>query len=428
MRFQSHWFWCQMIFIALLIAAAAAPIQVAPADPTAMFKGDGVALKFDPTCRDYTVETVQTNPDCAARIAKGEAAPSLAIAASTLQSLPTKSDDAIKLLNHAAATTDSPAVHYFIGTVLGTGERHQPDYALAVRHLSIAAQRGNPAAADLLATLMIAGKGAPRDLPKAISLYTTAAANGFPSAAMTLGKLYLAGKHVPKDEAKGLAWLKAAAAVDTPGAAQLALLAEAQDKVSNYQLIPSADPSKVKAVRYGTFDNPDIPPSFGFDPYFQAVHDAPYDDAVTLARLKNDAGSMPTPYLYELARRLAANDPDGSLRTYLVARARMTYDASRCADAAALEGIRAWDMVVAPDIRYLFVAGPPSAAIVNAALADEAKLPADNEPWWICRSGMAAMTAAMKGAAGPIALKTADEWPALRKAAQDNLRRLARAQ
>lgn len=393
-----------------------------------MFKGDGRALKFDPACRDYNIDTVQTNPDCAARVARGEAAPSLAIAVSTLQTLPAKSDDAIKLLEHSAEVTDSPAVHYLLGTVLGTGERHQPNYAVAVRHLNIAAQRGNPAAADLLATLLIAGKGSARDVSRAITLYATAAANGVPNAAVTLGKLYLLGNLISKDEAKGLAWLDAAAAVNTPGAAQLAALARSQGKISNFQLVPSPDPTKVKVVRYGTFDNPDIPPNFGFDLNFQAVHDAPYDDVATLARLKKDAGSMPTPYLYELARRLAANDPSGSLQTYLIARTRMSYDASRCADPAALEGLRAWDMLVASDIRYLFASGRPSSTVVNAALAEEAKLPADTEPWWICRSGMAAMTAAMKGTPGPLKLKAASEWAELRKAAQDRLRGLASAQ
>lgn len=415
------------MLLALLLAAATphSPAMVTPADQTAPFKGDGGALKFDPMCRDYTLDTVQANPSCAARVAKGEAAPSLAIAAMTLQSLPTKSVDAVHLLERSAAATDSPAVHYFLGSVLGTAEKVQPNYTMAVRHLSAAAGRGNPAAADLLASLLIAGKGAPRDVPRAISLYEMAAANGFPNAAVSLGKLYLAGKVVPKDEARGLAWLDAAAAVNAPMAAQLAVLARNQAKITNFQLIPSADPAKVEAVRYGTFDNPDIPPNFGFDLTFQAVHDAPYEDPGTLARLERDAANLPTPYLYELARRLAARDAARSLTTYLVARTRMAYDASRCTNPASLESLRAWDMLIAPDLRFLFVAGPPSRAIVTGALAEERKLPADTQPWWVCRSGMPAMTAAISGKAGPLQLKPVSEWPELRKAVQAQLASLA---
>lgn len=415
-----------MLLAFLLVAATPqSPIVVTPADPTAPFKGDGGTLRFDPTCRDYTLDTVQSDPKCAARVSEGEAAPSLAIAATTLQSLPAKSAEAVQLLELSATATNNPAVHYFLGSVFGTAERLQPNYTLAVRHLSVAADRGNPAAADLLASLLIDGKGAPRDIPRAIRLYEMAAANGFPNAAVSLGKLYLTGKVVPKDELRGLAWLDAAAAVNTPAAAQLAALARGQAKISNFQLIPSADPAKVRALRYGTFDNPSIPPSFGFDLDFQAVHDAPYDDPAILARLEREAATLPTPYLYELARRLAARDAERSLTTYLLARTRMTYDASRCADPASLESLRAWDTLMASDLRYLFVAGRFTPAIVTAALAEEGKLPADTQPWWVCRSGMAAMTAAISGKTGPLELKPVKEWPELRKAAQMQLARLA---
>ena len=419
---------CSRALVLLLVAAGAPPptVKVVPLDPTALFKGDGGAIKFDPTCRDYTLETVQSNAACAARVATAEAAPSLAIASRTVTTLPSRRTDAVRLLERSAVATDSPAVHYLLGAMLGTGEKFQPDYAKAVRHLTIAADRGNPAAADLLASLLVDGKGAARDVPRAVRYFSMAAANGWPSAAVSLGKLYLAGKFVPRDEARGMAWLDGAAAVNVTGASQLAALARIQTKIANFQLIPSADPAKVKAVRYGTFDNPDIPPNFGFDPAFQAVHDAPYEDAATLARLEREAAKLPTPYLYELARRLAARDAPRSLTTYLVARTRMAYDAARCADPASLESLRAWDVLILPELRFLFVDGLPSPEIVNRALAEEAKLAADTQPWWVCRSGMAAVDAAMSGKVGALRLKPEKEWPALRKLAEARLAELAR--
>lgn len=415
-----------MLLAVLLAAATPQPgVTVNPADPTAMFKGDGGALKFDPTCRDYTLDTVQTNPSCAKRVEKGEIAPSLAIAATTLRSSPARTVDAVYLLTRLATTTNHPAVHYFLGSVLSTAERVQPDYSAAVRHLGVAADRGNPAAADLLASLLIAGKGASRDVPNAIRLYEMAAANGWPSAAVNLGKLYLAGKFVPKDGARGLAWLDAAASANVPTAAQLAALARNQDKILNFQLIPSADPAKVRVAQYGTFDNPDIPPNFGFDLAVQAVHDTSYDDPDTLIRLESEATKLPTPYLYEFSRRLAARDVTKSMIMYLVARTRMTYDASRCADPASLQSLQAWDILVAPDLRFLFVGGRPARAIVDAALAEERKLPANTQPWWVCRSGMTAMTAALSDKAGPLQLKPVSQWPELRRAAQTELSGLA---
>lgn len=415
------------MILALAVAVAQSDVRVAPGDPTSQFKGDGGAIKFDPTCRDYTLSTVTTDAACSARIARAETAPSLAIAAQTLAKEPTRTADAIALLERAATGSNHPAAHYLLGSVLGQATSIRPDYAKAVRHLTIAADRGNPAAADLLASLLIAGKGAPRDVPRAIKLYERAAASGWPSAGVTLGKLYLSGKHVPRDVVRGRAWLDAAAAANASGAAQLAALAANDDKVSNFQLIPASAPAGVKAVRFGTFDNPDIPPSFGYDPAFQAVHDAPYDDNAIIARLKAEASTLPTPYTYEFARRLAPRDPERGMQTYLLARMRMAYDTSRCADPAALEAIRAWDMVVASDIGFLFRGARPSATVVDAALAEEARMAGDVEPWWVCRSGMTAMSAALDGKPGLLALKPKNEWPALREAARAQIKGLAGA-
>ena len=383
-----------------------------------MFQGDGGAIKFDPACRDYNLETLTTNADCARRVAAGEPAPALAIAVHTIQQLPEKRTAAIQLLERTAASSNHPAVHYLLGSVLANAEKFAPDYSRAVKHLSYAAEHGNPAAADLLARLLVAGKGTARDIPRAIALYQAAAENGFPSAAIELGKLYLAGRHLPKDEVQGRAWLDAAAATGDPLASRLAMMAAMDDKVSNFQLIPASTPAKVKAVRYGTFDNPEIPPGFGFDTNFQQVYRAPFQDVATLKRLETGKATLPTPYLYELARRLSGNDPEKSMRTYLVAKMRMTYDASRCGDPAALEAVNAWDLLVSQDMRFLLTGGAPSPSTVQAALDEEARLPANSEPWWVCRSGMAEMSAALEGKAGPLQLKPVAEWPKLRQEAR----------
>ncbi len=409
------------VLLLALAGTTALEVKVSPADPTAVFKSDVGSLKFDPACRDYTLETVSANPACAQRVAAAETGPALATVIHTLALDPARADEAIRLLERTVALRNHASLHYFLGSFLSTAEVYRPDYAKAVRHLTIAAEKGNPAAADLLAQLLLAGKGTTPDVPRAIQLLEAAANSGFPSSGVVLGQLYLSGRLVPKDEVRGRAWLDAAAAAGVPKAAELAAMAAMDEKVHNFQLIPAPQPVQVKAVRYGTFDNPDIPPSFGFDPTFQAVHHSPYDDAVTLEMLERSAASLPTPYLYELARRLAARDPDRALRTYLVARVRMTYDASRCDDPAALEAVGAWDLIVAKDLRYLLRQGVFPAAIVDAALVEEGKLAADTIPWWVCRSGMPEMSAALAGKVGPLKLKQASEWPALREAARSEI-------
>lgn len=71
--------------------------------------------------------------------------------------------------------------------------------------------------------------------------------------------------------------------------------------------------------------------------------------------------------------------------------------------------------------RFLFAPGRISRADLDVALDEEKKLPLDTQPWWVCRSGIAAMNAAINGNIGPLQLKPASEWPGLRNAARAQL-------
>lgn len=427
------------MLIAFLMAAAAAtvaqktpvpasayvtPVVVTAEDPTVRFQGNGSSIKFDPSCRDYNLDTVANDPACAARVAKRELQPAFAIGIHTLMELPSRRDDALALLNNLVLATDHPAIHYLLGNYWSTGQLSPPDYPLARRHLEAAAKGGNPIAKDLLAGMLVDGKGGPRDIPMAISLFEQAAANGVPVAGHNLAMLYLQGRYFPRDAARGETWLKAAAQAGDEQSTKLVPMVAIDGKSSNFQLMPSPDPAMVKVENYGIFDNPDIPPGFGFDKDFQKIYYAPYSDPAVLKRLKSDTNNLPTPYLYELARRQAGTDPAASIRSYIVARTRMTYDALRCSDRSALEAVYAWDRLMAGQLRYLFTPAYLNRETVDAALALEASMPAGNEPWWVCRSGMAQMTAAMGGKAGPLPLKAASEWPALREVARSTTAKL----
>ncbi len=408
--------------ILALLLAASAPI-VLPADPTAQFQGDGKPIKFDRACGDYTLTTVASDAACAARVARAEAAPALFIGIATMLKEPARATEALALLERALAAHDHPAIHYLLGTIYGNAERQNPDFAKARRHLTIAADRGNPAAADLLGTLLLLGKGGPRDVSQAVQRYEFAMGHGFPDSSLRLAELYLRGRFVPRDDEQARRILDAAAVAGVQQAASFKMMLDGSSKYTNYQLIPSPDDKAVRAIAYGIFDNPTIPPSFGFDPAFQAVHFAPFSDAATLMTLENTASSGPTPYLYELARRLSERDPARALQTYFVAKTRMTYDASRCADPAALEAVRAWDMIALPDLLFLVGRGATESVkdAVRKALAAEAALPGDTRPWWACRSGMRAMQAALENRPFPLEVKPVAEWPQLRRQARARL-------
>ena len=431
-------------FCALLLVFAAPSIAaqppvadipvVRPGDPAARLQGDGHPIKFDPACREYSVVTLPSNPACAARVAAGETAPSLAVAVQSAALNPPRKADAVAILTKAIAVEDHPAAHYLLGMIYAIGGVTHTDNVLAVDHLTIASDRGNPAAADLLARLVFEGKGTPRDMPRAVRLYRQAAAGGVPSAATSLALLYLQGWLLPRDPVLGGKLIAAAAAAGDPQAKQLAPLAASDGKLHNVrwhnlELIPAEADTAVTTREYGLFDTPVIPPSFGFDGAFQAVYFAPYDDPAILAELDRDAPRLTAPYLYEFARRLSAKDPPRALRVFLLALTRMTYDTTRCADPAALKAVNAWGMLVTTDLRFALTNSTPASQAVaaRAALVDEAAMPGDAKPWWVCRSGTGAITTASAHGAPPLALKPMAEWPALRVASRAALEKLAAA-
>lgn len=415
--------------LVLLVAAAVAqPIPpIKPSDGTELFQGDGSRILFDPACRDFTVESVKTAPACAMRVAKGETAASLAIASNTLKDTPQDALKAVAVLEKAIAAENHPAAHYLLGVFLGTGQQIVPRYADAARHLEIASARGNPAAADLLGDLIVEGKGTARNIPGAVAQYEKAMAGGFTGSAVKLAMLYLNGRYRPVDKDYGARLLSAAAAAGNERAQQLSALAST-DNIHNFQLLPSDDDNKVEVKEFGTFDNPEIPPNFGFDEAFQAVHYQPFDNQAVLVSLENRAATGPTPYLYELARRLGPSDPQRALRTYLLARTRMTYDASRCSDPSAFQAVRAWDMLIGKDIAFTLSAANRNELIAQAAsaLKEEARLSGSDRPWWVCRSGINEMSAAIAGKVKPLELKPESEWPAARAKARAGLEAVVR--
>ncbi|QHL90727.1 hypothetical protein GVO57_07610 [Sphingomonas changnyeongensis] len=413
--------------MALQATAPVQPVSRPAAGAARAWLGEeGARLAIDPACHVTDEALLAARPDCAARLARGETGVSLQLAAALAGSSPQGSARALAILERAIAAEDHSAAHYLMGALLGTAERLPPDYARARRHLQIAADRGNIAAADLLGQLLIDGKGGPRDAAGGIALLDRAAKAGFPGASVKLALTLLQGRRVPRDVARGLAVLDAAQAAGDRQAQMLRVMATST-KVHNYQLLPAPVPAQVRPQNYSVIDNPRIPPAFGFDADMQRLHDLPFSDQAVLDDLARRAPTGPTPLLYELARRQSGVDAERALATYMLAKLRMTYDAARCVDPAADEALIAWDRLVGPDLAFMtrWRGDARYRAAIDAALTQEATLPGDAEPWWVCRAGMAAMTAAMGGNAGPLRLKPRDSWPALRDAARTALRDLA---
>lgn len=385
--------------------------KIAPVDPSAHFSGNGSSVKFDPTCRDYTLAEVATNPACAARIERGETAPSLAIGVHSAGAAKTQEERAraFAVIERAIAVENHPAAHYLLGSLLSGGEAGPPDFERAVHHLGLAAAGGNAAAMDLLATLTLTGRGTVQDKAKALSLLEQAAAAGMAGSALRLAMFHLDGKFAPIDQKRGFAISKAASLVNIHEANQI--MAAIAMPITQYQAEPSETGVTVKS--YGALDNPAIPPAFGFTQAVRALYYGDFDDPGILALLEREADTLPTPFLYELARRLTFRDPQRALETYMLARLRMTYDAGRCADATANQALVAWDRLILGEIGYAVNTADMAAAKASAKTR-EATMPRDTRPWWVCYSGMATYLQADTDAPRPLALKPEAEWPQVR--------------
>lgn len=398
---------------------------IAAPTPTAPFSATRGRLTFDRACASLNFETLPADSGCAARVARGETGPTIEVIVGTLHNAHNAANiqTSVAMLDRAIAAEDHPAAQYLAGSLLTTGEVVAPDYARGIPYLEKAAAGGNVAAADLLATLVLEGRGTAKDAGRAIGLLERAAAGGMEGSAARLALIYLRGVDVPKDPARARGILEAAVAAGVRGAPGILAMLDAEDRIHNIQLHPSEDPAKIEIREYKSFDNPDLPPSFGFTDDFQRVHHSAYSDPAVRDRLERDYPALPTPYLYELARRMAAVSPQKARGYFVLAKMRMVYDARRCRDPQAMEAIPAWDMLVQPDIRHVLIGMTQSErdAAVAFALEREAMLPGDTRPWWVCYSGLANISAAAGGKPLPLPLVAAADWPRLRREAREAL-------
>jgi TPR repeat protein len=416
---------------AAISAAAAAQAPASSTPPvgaptvTAQFSATKGDLKFDRACRDLTFATLASSRGCAERVARGETGPTLEVVMASLMAgyTPDNVRTGLAMLDRAIAAEDHPAAQYLAGTLLTTAEAVTPDYARGVVYLEKAVAGGNIAAADLLAMLVLQGKGAAQDVPRAVKLLERAAAGGMEGSAVRLAHLYLAGTYLPRNPELGRRIAEAAAAAGSQRAPGMLAMLDSEGRTRNIQLIPAEDPARVTLREYKVFDNPPIPPAFGFTEDFQRLHQSAYSDPAVLVQLERDYPRLPTPYIYELARRMAAVSPEKARGYLLLGRLRLLYDVHRCSDPQAKEAMFAWTGLIRGDIQHTLkgMTAEQFEAAKRFALEREAALPADTRPWWVCYSGLTSYSVAADGKPVPLPLVPQGEWPAIRKKARDDL-------
>lgn len=408
-------------------AAATAPArEIVPVSPKARLGSTRAELRLDGACASVTLATLAASQACAARVGRGESGPTLEVVMATRAAAPADRETTGLLppLDRAIGAEGHPALLYLAGFLLTADELTRRDYPRGVAYLEKAVAGGNAAAADLLATMALEGRGTPRDPVRAAVLLEQAAAGGMENSAMRLALLYLDSYHRPRDVAKGRRILEQAAAAGISVASAYLGLLDMEGRSHGYQIYPSEDPAEVEVRDYTTIETPKVPPAFGFTDALKQLHFSAYSDPALLARLERDYATLPSPFLFELARRMAAVSAEKAQGYYLLAQLRMDYDIERCVDSdEARQAMPLWDQFLLADLVPAFVS-LDSAGIQAAgrfAMEREAAMPANTRPWWICYAGMATYAAMAEGKPPPLRLKREAEWPALRKAARDGL-------
>lgn len=421
-------------FVALTGSASAQPpepapasaLKIAPISPNARLGSSRGELRLDGACSTVTLTTLAANSGCAARVARGESGPTMEVVVATRAAAPADrpTTGLLPPLDRAIAAEGHPALLFLAGFLLTADELTGRDYPRGVAYLEKAVAGGNAAAADLLATMVLEGRGTPRDPVRAATLLERAAAGGAENSAMRLALLYLDSYHRPRDVAQGRRILEQAAAAGIPAASAYLGLLDLEGRSHGYQIHPSEDPAKVEVRDYTTIEIPKVPPGFGFTDALKQVHFSAYSDPALLARLERDYATLPSPFLFELSRRMAAVSAEKAQGYYLLAQMRMAYDIERCVDSAeANQAMPLWDKFLLSDLVPAFVTLDRAAiqAAGRFALEREAAMSGDTRPWWICYGNMATFAAMADGKPPPLRLKPKAGWPALRKEARDDL-------
>jgi hypothetical protein len=128
-------------------------------------------------------------------------------------------------------------------------------------------------------------------------------------------------------------------------------------------------------------------------------------NAQVIEALQKNMDALPPAYIYELARRTCTTDPERAIYLFHLAGSRARYDAFRCVDETALEGIEATLMSLPmPECKALADTSRMVAALKKLRGSQE-QFSSTASPWWICSHGMAAVMAGLSNKS-----LTTSEW------------------
>ena len=133
----------------------------------------------------------------------------------------------------------------------------------------------------------------------------------------------------------------------------------------------------------------------------------------------------PPVFLFEVARRLIATNPERAVEAYFLGRARSVYDASRCVDSSALEVVEMASQFAGPEVGEVLSSRLDLVERVLQRLLDSGEIfTSTASPWWACSFSESAYYAALNGATmqGDEWLKVEAVWPSVQESVRANLR------
>lgn len=179
------------------------------------------------------------------------------------------------------------------------------------------------------------------------------------------------------------------------------------------------------ASSYGNVRIPDGNETRGNDA-FSILHGKPMsENAVLVQQLSANADVLTPQYIYELARRLWASDRPKAMEWLAVGMARARYDALRCIDKSAQQGI-AFLPAIASDVVAGTKQDRKAFSEAGRRALGKPNLYVDGiSPIWICSHGIGMISAAIQGQQPGKSewLRPASEWGSLRNEVSKDLTR-----
>jgi hypothetical protein len=274
--------------------------------------------------------------------------------------------------------------------------------------LSVSAHLGFAHAQDMLGGLYL--KKGQANATSAAMWYERAAKSGFAQAQHNLAILYTTGLGVSRDSAKARRLLQLAAGQGH---------AQSRDLLAKLDAVPGAPPSTAtppRVVAQKGMPTGDITiPADLYPAELRALHERPTSDSARIVgELTPRLTNVPASYLYEYARRVFEADKTAGFKWYWVAQIRARYEAQRCSDRSAHQGVAYFGALADNVVKAVNTDRVAFASTINAALNEETLFPPNSNPSWICIHGIKAYSAAMTHQNMENWTIPQSDWPALR--------------